>query len=85
MGKFNIGDKVFSKKGWAGEEIGTVQDLGKSTVVVRLFSDPSKVSGTDFNEAELLTEAEHRDLVAQDQARQERENEEMQDKWKIGR
>lgn len=56
MDKFKVGDKVFSKEGSLGKELGTIATLSDGKVYVRLFSNHYI---QDFFPEELLTESEY--------------------------
>lgn len=57
MDKFKVGDKVYSKEGDLGKELGTVTTLADNKIYVRLFSNHYI---QDFFPEELLTESEYK-------------------------
>ncbi len=57
MDRFNVGDKVYSKKGSTGQELGTVAVVKDGKVFVRLFENHFI---QEFFPEELMTQQEHK-------------------------
>lgn len=57
MNRFKVGDKVYSKKGYSGEELGTVAQVKPDgTIVVRQFSNNLK---EEYDPKEIYNQQEH--------------------------
>lgn len=77
--KFVVGDKVFSKAGMVGMEIGVVNKiLDNEKILVRLFTDNQYKE--EFNVNEVLNQNEHDVKVAQRESKDRNDYEEMKSK-----
>jgi hypothetical protein len=65
MDRFKVGDKVYSKRGHTGDELGTVAALEKGRIIVRQFSNNIK---EDYDPNELLTHDDHMRLINEELA-----------------
>lgn len=77
--KFVVGDKVYSKAGMVGKEIGVVNKiLDNEKILVRLFTDNQYKEEFDVNE--VLTQSEHDVKVSEREAKNQNVYEEMKSK-----